>query len=144
MTARHQIIMNFTTPPSAEDLEVIAGAVMEALPEELMEFCDQLDIVIEEIADTAVEEELELEDPYDLPACYRSGKEVAPGVKVKNARRDGALVLYRRPILDMWCEMCEDLSELVRQVMIEELCRQFEFTEDETDEMLARHHQGLL
>ena len=139
-----QLIMNFTVPPSVDDLEVMAREALESLPEELLEFCDGLAISLEEFPDETLEAELELDDPYELMALYRSGKEISPGVEKKTANDDDVLILYRRPILDMWCEGGEDLTTLLRQVIIEELGKHFDFSDDEIDEMSARHYQGML
>ncbi len=54
------------------------------------------------------------------------------------------LFLYRRPILDLWCHTQDDLTNLIREVMIEELASNFDFSESEIEEMAARHHQGML
>jgi len=139
-----QIIMNYTVPPSVEDLEVIAREAMENLPEEILEFCEELTVRIEEFPDEATEAEFDLEDPYELLAVYRSGKQISPGVESKVANDDDVLVLYRRPILDVWCENCEALAQTVRDTMIEELGNHFEFSEDEIEEMSSRHYQGML
>lgn len=141
---QQQIIMNFTLPPSAEDLMVIAEAAVENLPEEITAFCESLVIQIEELADEALENDLELEDPYELVALYRSGSHIAPGVEKKVANDDDVLIIFRRPLLDLWCETCEDLNTLMRQVMIEELGQNFDFSDDEIDEMTQRHYQGML
>lgn len=141
---RQQIIMNFSVPPSLEDLEVIASEILCSLPEELMEFCDGLAVRVEDMADEAVEQEFDLDDPFDLMTLYRSGREISPGVEKKTANDDDVLIVYRRPLLDMWCEAGDDLTVLFRQVIIEELGRNFDFADDEIDEMAARHFQGLL
>jgi predicted Zn-dependent protease with MMP-like domain len=140
----HKIIMNFSVPPSADDLEAIARDTLSNLPEEILELCETLTLQIEDFPDETVEAEMELDDPYELLAIYRSGKQIAPGVQRKVANDDDVLILYRRPILDVWCETGEDLSHVVREVMIEELGNNFEFTEDEIEEMAGRHYQGRL
>ena len=139
-----KIIMNFTVPPSPDDLEAIAQDVLANLPEELLEFCDGLALQIEDIADEALEDELDLDDPFELVALFRSGKQISPGVESKVANDDDILILFRRAILDMWCESGEDLTQVVRDVMIEELGSNFDFSEDEIEDMSKRHHQGLL
>ena len=139
-----QIIMNFTVSPSLDDLNVMASAVLEALPEELVELCESLAIVLEDFPDETLEQELEIEDPYELLALYRNGKELAPGVEKKSANDDDVLLIFRRPVLDMWCETGEDLEALLRQLMIEELGKYFDFSEGEIEEMSERHYQGLL
>lgn len=139
----HSIIMNFSAPPSVDDIETIAKELLEILPEELAECCEALAIEVEEYPDEATMAEMEIEDPYELVALYRSGKEISRGVQRKVANDDDVLRLYRRPILDLWCEMHEDLTALIREVMIEELAQNFDFSEDEIEEMTGRHHQGM-
>jgi predicted Zn-dependent protease with MMP-like domain len=141
---RDQIIMSFSVPPSADDLQVIAKSVLGTLPEELLEFCDGMAIQVEDFPDEAIQQELDLDDPYDVLALYRSGSEIAPGVTRKTANDDDQLLIFRRPLLDAWCETQEDLNTLIRQVMIEEIAQNFDFSEDEIEEMAARHFQGVL
>lgn len=139
-----RIIMNYSTPPSLEDMEVIAANALDTLPEELLEFCEGVAIQVEDFPDELTESELDLDDPYELLILYKSGKEISPGVERKTANDDDVLVIYRRPLLDTWCESCEDINSLCRQIMIEEIGRQFEFSDDEIDEMAERHYQGML
>lgn len=140
---QNRINMSFSAPPSGEDILELAREILESLPEEILEKCETLALQCEEMADEATEAEMELDDPYELLALYRSGKEISRGVQRKVANDDDVLILYRRPILDMWCEMGEDLKDIIREVMIEELGQNFEFSEDEIAEMTRRHHQGL-
>lgn len=141
---RQQIIMNHSTPPSTDDLLVIAQGALETLPDELAELCESLTVLVEDFADDTILDEMELEDPYELLALYRSGKQISPGVESKVANDDDAIILFRRALLDMWCETGEDLNILVRQAMIEELAHNFEFSEEDIDDMARRHYQGML
>jgi predicted Zn-dependent protease with MMP-like domain len=142
--SKHEIIMNFSAPPSADDLLVMAQQILDALPDELAESCEELEIEVEEFPDSALEQDMELDSPYELLAFYRSGSEISPGVEKKVASDDDALVIFRRPVLDLWCETGDDLGNLVREVMIEEIARALEFSEDDIRDMIRRHHQGLL
>lgn len=141
--AQH-IVMNFSVPPSADDLVVIANEQVEAMPDELAEYCEDLLIQIEEFPDESVETDLELDDPYELLALYRPGKEVSPGVEKKVANDDDILILYRRPILDAWSDSGEDLAHVIREAMIEEIANHYDFTEDDIEDMTSRHYQGRL
>ncbi|MEM7679816.1 MAG: metallopeptidase family protein [Pseudomonadota bacterium] len=136
--------MNFTVPPSLDDMLVIAGATLDILPEELAEFCDTLTVEVEDFPCEVVEQEQDLDDPYELCVLYKSGREISPGVERKTANDDDVLVLYRRPILDLWCEECDDLSVIIRSIIVEELGRNFDFSDEEIDEMNERHYQGML
>lgn len=141
--SKQEIVMNFTSAPSADDLDGLARQIMASLPYEMEGKCDDLDICIEEFPDETVEQDMELGSPYELLALYHSGREIAPGIEKKIANDESSLTLYRRPVLDLWCETGEDLEQLLREVMIEELARVFEFTEDDVSDMLRRYDRNL-
>lgn len=134
--SKHDIIMNVSRPPSLDEVEGIARQVMETLPDELAEACEEMVLEVEEFPDAALAQDLGLEGDYDLLALFRSAKELAPGIQKKVANGDDTLVLFRRPVLDLWCETGEDLASLVREIIVEELCRAFEFSEEDTHRML--------
>lgn len=140
----HQIIMNFSVAPSLEDLEIMVGNVFEQIPHELEDHVENLSIVIEEFPDELTESELELDDPFDLLALHKSGKEISPGIMKKMANDDDVLMIYRRPVLDMWCESGDDLFSVLHSVIVEELGRVFDFSDDDIEEMTKRHHQAML
>ncbi|MBX2834025.1 MAG: metallopeptidase family protein [Micavibrio sp.] len=139
-----RIIMNFTVAPSHDDIEAMVDTILDHLPEEISDLVDGISIVIEEFPDESIEQELELEDPFDLLALFRSGREISPGVEKKSANDDDVLILYRRPILDLWCESGDELNLVLRNVIVEELGQNLDFSEDEIEEMSARHFQGML
>ena len=140
---RPVLIMNFTVPPSIEDLHDMARLHLETLPEEIVEKCHDLTVEIDDFPDPATEQDSGTTDPYELLAVFKSGAQIAPGVTMKVTRGADILYLYRRPILDLWVEGGEDLNLLVRQIMIGELGEALEFSETDVDDMIARHYQGL-
>lgn len=144
--SNQQIIMNYTLPPSYDDLQVLTRGILDNLPEEIQDKCgeDDIDIQIEDMVDETQEQELGLEDPFDLTVQFKSNKEIAPGVQRKTTSGNHVMVLYRRAILDAWCDLGDDLTTLLRQMIIEEMGRHFEISDDDIDEMIQRHHQGLL
>ncbi len=134
-----QIIMNFSKPPSDDDIAVIANEQLQNLPDELNDHTEDLIIQIEETADDTILSDLDLDDAFDLLALYKPGAELAPGVEKKGADDDNILVLYRRPILDAWCESSDDLTQVIRDAMIEEIAGYFEFSDDDIQDMMANH-----
>ena len=46
--------------------------------------------------------------------------------------------LYRRPILDYWCETGEDLGHVVRHVLIHEIGHHFGFSDDDMEALEAQ------
>ena len=136
--SKQEIIMNYSSAPTADDITVLAMQVINSLPDEIAEACEELGLQVEEFPDETIEAEMELETPYELLAVYKSGKELSPGVEKKVANDDDILLLFRRPILDLWCETGDDLANLVREVVIEEIARSQEFSENDIVEMLKR------
>ena len=139
-----QILMNFSYAPTGDDVLAIASAQLQIMPEEILEHCDDLKIEIEDFPDEATESDLELDDPYELLCLYKAGKNLSPGVETKVASEDDVLILYRRPLLDSWSENGEDLTQTIRDAMIEEIANHFDFSDDEIEEMAAQHYQGML
>ncbi|OFW87834.1 MAG: hypothetical protein A3J37_07580 [Alphaproteobacteria bacterium RIFCSPHIGHO2_12_FULL_45_9] len=131
--------MNFSSPPNADDIAVFARQALENLPDELSGKCEELVLEIEEFPDDATMQDLEIETPYELLALYHSAKEISPGVQKKIANGEDKIVVYRRPILDVWCETGEDLGRLIREIIIEELARGFEFSDEDIQDMVANH-----
>jgi predicted Zn-dependent protease with MMP-like domain len=134
--SRHEIVMTYTTAPSLDDLIVMARSILSDLPDELAQKCEELGLEFDEFPDEALEQEQGLETPYELLALFRKGSEIAPGVQKKVANNDDVLLLFRRPILDLWCETGDDLYALMREVIIEEIARNYEFPDSDIKAMI--------
>ena len=122
----------FTGPPSLDDLEAIGREALKTIPEELRRHVKNVVLRVEEFPDEETEEEMDLESPFDLLGLYRG---VSINRKsVSDTPRDIDMVfLYRRPILDYWCETGEDLYHLVRHVLIHEIGHHFGFSDDDME-----------
>ncbi len=140
--SRQEIIMNFSSPPNNDDVAVFARQALESLPDELARKCEELILEVEEFPDDTTLQDLDIETPYELLALYHSAKEISPGVQKKIANGEDKIIIYRRPILDVWCETGEDLGRLIREVIVEELARGFEFSDEEIQEMIITLRQG--
>ena len=120
------------TPPSLADLEMIAADEMARIPEELRAQLGAVVIRIEDFPDEETEEEMELESPFDLLGLYRGV--ALPRQSLLDVRSMPDMIfLYRRPILDYWCETGQDLRALVRHVLIHEIGHHFGFSDDDMD-----------
>lgn len=121
---------HFTSPPSLDDLDTIGRAALRTIPEELRKHVKNLVLRVEEFPDEETEDEMGLESPFDLLGLYRG---VSLNRKsVSDTAHDLDMVfLYRRPLLDYWCETGEDLHDLVRHVLIHEIGHHFGFSDDD-------------
>lgn len=127
-----RVLPPHTTPPTLADMETIAAAAFAEVPAELRAYAAEIVIRVEDFPDEDTERDMELESPFDLLGLYRGvslpGKsfgEVDPGIDM--------VFIYRRPILDYWCETGDDLTGLIRHVLIHEIGHHFGLSDDDMD-----------
>ena len=125
--------MGFTVPPSLEDIEVIARAVIKDLPDGLQKHIGKLKILVEDFPDTFIEQEMGLETSFDLLGCYQTSGPAAIGHLAMNTNHQDTLYLYRRPIIDAWAETSEKLPDVVNRVIIQEIGHHFGFSNNEIE-----------
>ena len=134
---RRRIIMNFSTPPAPEDMHAVAISVLENFPDELSVYIEDMELSIEEFAPREALDDLEIDNEYDLLGLYRANAEKIPGVASKSANDAKRLYLFRRPILDLWCDTNEDLVALMRNVIISEIAQANGFSDEEIETFCA-------
>lgn len=120
------------TPPGLADLEALAQQALETIPRELKSRLGPVVIRIDEFPDEETEAEMELESPFDLLGLYRGVALPHKSELAVNPAID-MIFLYRRPILDYWCETGEDLADVVRHVLIHEIGHHFGFSDDDME-----------
>lgn len=120
------------TAPSLAELEQVAFMALEQIPDELRRFVQDVVIRVDEFPDEETIEEMDLESPFDLLGLYRGV--ALPLQSVLDVRNGPDMIfLYRRPLLDYWCETGETLAEVVRHVLIHEIGHHFGFSDDDMD-----------
>ncbi|MGH6644062.1 MAG: metallopeptidase family protein, partial [Bradyrhizobium sp.] len=107
----------FGAAPDLAEIEEIAAAAFETIPEELAQHVQDVIIRVEDFPDAETEEEMELETPFDLLGLYRGQPLGAKSVSDVVSDID-MIFLYRRPLLDFWCDSDEELEHIVRHVLI--------------------------
>ncbi|MBR9971249.1 metallopeptidase family protein [Magnetospirillum sulfuroxidans] len=129
-----RLIPPHTVPPTLADLETIAHAAFAEIPEELRAYAADVVIRVEDFPDEDTEQEMELETPFDLLGLYRGVALPLTSFSTTGPRTDVDMIyLYRRPILDYWCETGEDLTSLVMHVLIHEIGHHFGFSDDDME-----------
>jgi predicted Zn-dependent protease with MMP-like domain len=119
-------------PPSLDDLEKIAREQLATIPEAFRKHFRDVVIRVQEFCDADVEAEMGLDSAFDLLGLYHG---VSLGRKSLAAATSDLdmIFLYRRPILDYWCETGEDLARIVRHVLIHEIGHHFGFSDEDMD-----------
>jgi predicted Zn-dependent protease with MMP-like domain len=128
--------MTLRRPPSLAELEELAQRALGTVPRRLKEALGPVVIRVEEFPDEETEKAMGLDSPFDILGLYRGV--ALPHKSVSDPRPDLDMIfLYRRPILDYWCETGEDLARLVRHVLIHEIGHHFGFSDEDMERIEA-------
>lgn len=122
--------------PTIADIEALADQALQTIPPELLRFVGNVVIHVEDFPDEETEREMELDSPFDLLGLYRGVDLAHKSVTATPSDLD-MIYLYRRPLLDYWCETGEDLAHLVRHVLIHEIGHHFGFSDDDMEAIEA-------
>lgn len=119
-------------PPSAAEIEAMATRALAGLPRQFRDALGPIVIRVEDFPDEETGRAMGLESPFDLLGLYRGV--ALPHKSVSDPRPDIDMIyLYRRPMLDYWCETGEDLFAIVRHVLIHEIGHHFGFSDEDMD-----------
>jgi predicted Zn-dependent protease with MMP-like domain len=136
MSARLAYESLFGAPPSISDLEALAEEAFATIPAELRRHVHGVAIRIEDFPDEETMDELSVEEPFDLLGLYRGVHLLQKSLA--DAPQDIDIIfLYRRPILDYWCETGEELMDVVRHVLIHEIGHHFGFSDEDMERIEA-------
>ena len=120
----------FDHPPTADEMEAIARAALEGLPEPFASHLGGIVLLVEELADEQTLTDMGIEHPLDLTGLY----EWVP-IGERSVEHSGTLPdrirLFRRAILDEWVEEGEALEHLVRHVLIHEVGHHFGLSDED-------------
>lgn len=128
--------MTHDKAPALDEIEALARAALETIPDELRRHVKAVPIRVEEFPDEETEREMGLETPFDLLGLYRGVSLDRQGSN-DPPREPDMIFLYRRPLLDYWCESGEGLSHLIRHVLIHEIGHHFGFSDEDMEALEA-------
>jgi predicted Zn-dependent protease with MMP-like domain len=121
---------SFGAAPSATDIEAMARASLQRLPEPFASHLQEVVLTVEDLADDATLRDMGIEDPFDLTGLYH-------GLPIgeKSVEQSGALpdriILYRRAILDEWAADGESLEHLVHHILVHEVGHHFGLSDED-------------
>ena len=125
-----------TIAPNLDDIMAIATAAMATIPSGLARMVDDVPIRVADFPDDDVCLEMGLESPFDLLGLY-SGVPFGERESAGPPHQVDMIFLYRRPILDYWCESGEALDDIVRHVLIHEIGHHFGFSDEDMEALEA-------
>lgn len=117
--------------PSLDDFARLARQAFDALPAEFRAAAGEVVFRIDDFADEQTLAEMEIEDPFELTGLYY-GVDIGRRDSLGPAPEPSRIFLYRRPILDEWCERGDvGLAELIAHVLIHEIGHHFGLSDDD-------------
>jgi predicted Zn-dependent protease with MMP-like domain len=118
--------------PTHDEMTAIAERALAGIPAPLVEMVRGVAILVEDFPDEETCAELEVESPYDLLGLY-VGTPFGEKSSAVTATHVDQIMLYRRPILEYWCESGESLEHIVAHVLIHEIGHHFGFSDEEME-----------
>ncbi len=123
------------TAPSLDDFARLARQAFDALPQPFRGLAGEVVIRVDDFADAETLAIMEMEDPFELTGLYH-GVDVGQRDSMGPAAEPSRIFLYRRPILDEWCERGDvGLSEIIAHVLIHEIGHHFGLDDDRIHEV---------
>jgi predicted Zn-dependent protease with MMP-like domain len=123
--------------PSLDDIEALATAALEALPQPFRDLCRDVTCYVQEFPDDATLDELGIESEFDLMGLFRGVGMAQESDTPPTGRMPNSVWLYRRPILDYWAEHEETLGHVVTHVLVHEMGHHFGFSDEDMEAIEA-------
>jgi predicted Zn-dependent protease with MMP-like domain len=130
MSEHRNPVPGFGPPPDADDIASMAERALASIPPHLAAHILDVGVAVEDRADDATLDELNIESPWDLTGLYR-GVPLTQRSVLDAVRQPDRIFLYREAILLEWIETGEDLYRLVRNVVVHEIAHHFGFSDDD-------------
>ena len=111
-------------PPSVADIEAMAQETYDSLPEAFRTQAGNVVIQVTDFPDAETMTALGVDNEFELLGLYRGISLDQQSVLDAPDEMD-MIFLYRRPILDYWCETGDPLAAIVRNVLIHEIGHHF-------------------
>jgi predicted Zn-dependent protease with MMP-like domain len=119
-----------TFAPDAAEIERLADAAIERLPEGFRRHLDGVVLRVDDFAEEEVLAQLGLADPFDLTGLY-TGRPIGERSSMHSGELPAMIHLYRRPLLDEWAETGVGLEDLITHVIFHEVGHHFGFSDAE-------------
>lgn len=104
--------------PTIDDIRLLAQDALARLPAPFASLAQPVTLVVRDFAEDDILAEMGIENPFELSGLY-SGRSIAQ--PAESGDLPPTVSLFRRPILDEWCDTGEALDRLVAHIVIHEI-----------------------
>lgn len=117
--------------PSLDDFAALARRAFDDLPADFRRQTGDVVFRIDDFASEEVLDDLGIEDPFELTGLYQ-GVDLGRRSILDPSPQTSMVFLYRRPILDEWCERGDvTLGDLIAHVLVHEIGHHFGLSDDD-------------
>jgi predicted Zn-dependent protease with MMP-like domain len=106
-------------------MEAIAHRAFDALPAEFRRLCDGVVIHVVDFPDEETLDEMDAQSEFDLLGLFRGRGLAQAEASLPTGALPNMVWLYRRPLLDYWCEGEDTLEAVVTHVLVHEIGHHF-------------------
>jgi predicted Zn-dependent protease with MMP-like domain len=125
--------------PDLDAFDTIARRAYATLPEAFRALCDGLVIHVIDFPDEETLDEMNAESEFDLLGLFRGRGLAQSDAALPTGALPNMIWLYRRPLLDYWCDGEDTLEEVVAHVLIHEIGHHFGLSDDDMEAIEARN-----
>ena len=109
----------------------MADAAFARLPKSFRGLCEGLIIQVDDFADDETLREMGIENEFDLLGLFHGRGLAHRGALAETGDMPNMIWLYRRPLLDTWCDGEDTLGEVVTHVLVHEIGHHFGLSDDD-------------
>jgi len=111
--------------PSLDDIDALAESAYTQLPASFRRLCQGLVIQVVDFPDDETLDEMNAQSEFDLLGLFRGRGLAHRSAVEETGELPNMIWLYRRPLLDFWCEGEDTLATIVTHVLVHEIGHHF-------------------
>ncbi len=116
--------------PTNDTLEALAREALARIPEPFASHLKDVVLIVEDFADEETLAAMGIEDPFELTGLYH-GRPIGEKSSFDSGGLPDRIHLYRRPLLDEWCDTGVALDDLITHVVVHEVGHHFGLSDDD-------------
>ena len=125
------------TAPTLADIERLADAAFAQLPPAFKALCGEIVVHVVDFPDEETLREMDAESEFELLGLFRGQGLAQRPAAPESGAPPNMIWLYRRPLLDFWCEGDDTLGAVVTHVLVHEIGHHFGLSDEDIEAIEA-------